>query len=68
VRPLAGAFFLISAGSFYGSILTAPEDGLRFVWFVILSILVVAALGGIFVMARQGEADRVRRAQRRVIP
>lgn len=68
VRPLAAAFFLLSAGSFYGSVITAPEDGLRFLWFVVLSILVVIVLAAIFVMARQGEADAARRAQRRVTP
>src|SRR3989304_4320591 len=52
VRPLAGGVFLISAGSFYGSILTAPEDGLLFVRIAIRKTLVKSALGGIFVMAR----------------
>jgi hypothetical protein len=68
VRPLAGVFFLLSAGSFYGSILTAPEDGLRFLWFVLLSILVVIVLAAIFVLTRQGEAAAARRAQRRITP
>jgi len=68
VRPLAGVFFLLSAGSFYGSILTAPEDGLRFLWFIILSILVVIVLAAIFVMTRQSEADAARRSQRKVTP
>jgi hypothetical protein len=37
-------------------------------YLVILSILVVIALGAVFVMARDSERDAVRKAQRRHIP
>lgn len=68
-RPLAGAFFLISAGSFYGSIFTGGSSDLaKLAYTVILSILVMIALGAIFVMARDSEQDAIRKAQRRHIP
>jgi len=68
-RPLAGAFFLIGAGSFYGSIFTGgASDILKLVYMIVLSILVIVVLGAIFVMARDAEKDAVRKAQRRHIP
>jgi len=68
-RPLAGAFFLIGAGSFYGSIFTGgASDILKLVYMIVLSILVIVVLGAIFVMARDAEKDAVRKAQRRHVP
>jgi hypothetical protein len=68
-RPLAGAFFLISAGSFYGSIFTGgSSDIAKLAYTVVLSILVMIALGAIFMMARDAEHDAIRKAQRRHIP
>jgi len=68
-RPLAGGFFLISAGSFYGSIFTGGAgDVLKLVYMIILSVLVIIVLGAIFVMSRDAEKDAVRKAQRRHIP
>jgi peptidoglycan/LPS O-acetylase OafA/YrhL len=69
VRPLAGAFFVISAGCFYGSIFAGGSDSLaKLLYLILLSILVVGALGAIFVMARDAEQDAIRKAQRRHIP
>lgn len=69
LRPLAGAFFVISVGGFYASIFSNPDrDFTKLVWTIILSVLVVAVLGGIFMMTREGEADAMRRAQRRLTP
>ncbi|MGI0149653.1 MAG: hypothetical protein ACREDF_09005 [Thermoplasmata archaeon] len=68
-RPLAGGFFLIGAGSFYGSIFTGgASDVLKLVYMIVLSVLVIAVLGAIFVMARDAEQDAIRKAQRRHIP
>lgn len=68
-RPLAGGFFLISAGSFYGSIFTGgASDVLKLVYMIILSVLVIIVLGAIFVMSRDAEQDAIRKAQRRHIP
>lgn len=68
-RPLAGGFFVIGAGSFYGSIFTGNAgDLLKLVYMIILSILVIVVLGAIFVMARDAEKDAIRKAQRRHIP
>jgi hypothetical protein len=68
-RPLAGGFFVISAGSFYGSIFTGgSSDLVRLVYTILLSILVMIVLGAIFVMARDTERDAIRKAQRRHIP
>src|SRR3989442_10100041 len=68
-RPLAGGFFVVGAGSFYGSIFTGnPSDFPKLLYLILLSILVMNALGAIFVMARDGGKDAVRRAQRQHIP
>ncbi len=68
-RPLAGGFFLIGAGSFYGSIFTGgSSDVSKLVYLIILSILVMIVLAAIFVMARDAEKDAIRKAQRRHIP
>ncbi len=70
VMPLAGAFFVIGIGSFYGSIATDPgSDALgKLVLMVIESIFVVIVLATIYIMARQGESDKVRKSQRKVTP
>lgn len=70
VRPLTAAFFLIGAGSFYGSIFTNAGEPviLVVIWIVLLSILVVGALAAIFLMARDAEAEAARKARRKVIP
>ncbi len=68
-RPLAGGFFVIGAGSFYGSIFTGGSGDLaKLLYLILLSVLVIIVLGAIFVMARDAEHDAVRRAQRRHIP
>lgn len=69
LRPLAGAFFVISAGSYYASIFTNQDADLtKLVWSIVLSILVVAVLVGVLVMSRQAEAQATRHAQRRLTP
>ncbi len=68
-RPLAGGFFVVGAGSFYGSIFTGGSGDLeKLLYLILLSVLVIIVLGAIFVMARDAERDAVRRAQRRHIP
>jgi len=70
VRPLAAGFFLVGAGSFYGSIFTNNAGGslLNLIWLILLSIVVLGLLVGIFVMAKDAERDAVRKAQRRLTP
>jgi len=59
LRRLAGGLFIVSAGSFYGSIFTSAADmGIMLLWAVILSVLVVVVLLGVYVMAREAEAPR----------
>ena len=68
-RPLAGAFFVIGAGSFYGSIFTGgSSDPAKLLYLILLSVLVIVVLVAIFVMARDAERDAVRKSQRRHIP
>ncbi len=68
-RPLAGGFFVVGAGCFYGSIFTGGSSDLaKLLYLILLSILVMVALGAIFVMARDAERDALRRAQRKHIP
>jgi len=68
-RPLAGGFFVIGAGSFYGSIFTGNStDIAKLLYLILLSILVMIVLAAIFVMARDAEQDAVRRAMRRHTP
>lgn len=68
--PLAGAFFVIGIGSFYGSIFVDPAQSSfgKLALSVILSIFVVIILGTIFYMSRQSERDAVRKSQRKVTP
>jgi hypothetical protein len=68
--PLAGAFFIIGVGSFYGSIFAdANQGGLgKLVLSLILSIFVVIVLVMIFYMSRQEERDAIRKSQRRLTP
>ena len=69
MRPLAGAFFVIGAGSFYGSIFTGGSPDLtKLLYLILLSILVIVVLAAIFVMARDSERDALRRSQRKHIP
>ena len=68
-RPLAGGFFVIGAGSFYGSIFTGEAGDVgKLLYLILFSVLVVIVLGAIFVMARDAEQDAIRKAQRRHIP
>src|SRR3989440_218934 len=68
-RPLAGGFFVIGAGSFYGSIFTGGASDLgKLLYLILLSVLVVIVLAAIFVMARDAERDANRKAQRKHIP
>ena len=69
MRPLAGAFFVIGAGSFYGSIFTGGStDLVKLLYLILLSVVVIVVLAAIFVMARDAERDAVRKSQRRHIP
>jgi peptidoglycan/LPS O-acetylase OafA/YrhL len=68
-RPLAGAFFVIGAGSLYGSIFTGGSSDLaKLAYLILLSILVMVVLAAIFVMSRDAEQDAVRRAMRKHTP
>jgi len=68
-RPLAGGFFVVGAGSFYGSIFAGnSSDFAKLMYLILLSILVMIVLGAIFVMARDAEKEAVRRAQRKYTP
>jgi len=69
LKQLAGGLFLVSAGSFYGSIFTSQNDtGTMLLWSVVLSVIVVVVLLGVFVMAREAEATEARTARRRLTP
>jgi FtsH-binding integral membrane protein len=68
-RPLAGAFFVIGVGSYYGSLFTNGDTSIgKLLWMVLLSILVVIVLATIFWMSRQTERDAIRKNQRRLTP
>ena len=68
-QPLAAAFFVISAGSFYGAIFTNGDSSLvKVIWLVLLSVIVVGALAGLFFLIRDAERDAVRRSQRKITP
>ncbi len=68
--PLAGAFFVIGIGSFYGSIFVDANQSNfgKLALSVILSIFVVIVLVTIWYMARNTERDAVRKSQRKVTP
>ena len=68
--PLAGAFFVIGVGSFYGSIFVdANQSGLgKLVLACIESVFVLIVLLTIFYQSRRAEADAIRQSQRRVTP
>ncbi len=68
--PLAGAFFVIGIGSFYGSIFVDANQSSfgKLALSVILSIFVVIVLVTIWYMARNTERDAVRKSQRKVTP
>lgn len=66
---MAGAFFVIGAGAFYGSIAVGTGDGAnKLLWMVFLSVFVVIVLAVIFYMSSQGERDAIRKSQRKVTP
>src|SRR2546427_2055953 len=68
-RPLAGGFFVVGAGSFYGSIFTGgSSDFAKLMYLILLSILVMIVLGAVFGMSKDAWRDAVRQAQRRYIP
>lgn len=68
--PLAGAFFVIGVGSFYGSVLVDSNQGSlgKLAFSLILSVFVVIVLVTIFYMSRQSERDAMRKSQRRITP
>ena len=69
LQRLSGLLFVVSAGSFYGSIFTSSNDtGTMLLWAVVLSVIVVIVLIGVFVMARDAEATTARAARRRLTP
>lgn len=69
LRPLAGAFFVIGVGSYYGAIATNADASLgKLLWMILLSVFVVGVLVLIFWMSRQSERDVVRKSQRRLTP
>lgn len=69
LRPLTAVFFLLSVVAFYASIYANPDpQSTKLIWIVVLSLLVAAPLVGMYVMARQEEADAARRAQRKITP
>src|SRR2546428_12423810 len=68
-RPLAGGFFVVGAGSFYGSIFTGnSSDFAKLLDLILLSILVMLAPGAILVMASVAVEDAVGVAQREDLP
>src|SRR2546422_4225116 len=68
-RPLAGGFFVVGAGSFYGSIFTGPSrDFAKLMYLILLSILGMIVLRAIFVLGKDAEKDAVRPGQRRYTP
>ncbi len=68
--PLAGAFFVIGIGSFYGSVFVndAEQPGGKLLWGIVISIFAIIVLTTIFIMARQGERDVIRKSQRKITP
>src|SRR3989441_8462610 len=55
-RPLAGGFFVVGAGSFYGSVFTGgSNDFAELMYLLLLSILVMIVLGAFFVMASDSQ-------------
>jgi hypothetical protein len=69
IRPLAAGFFLVGAGSFYGSIFTnGGSQTLNLIWIILLSIIVLGILFAIFYMSRDAEREAMRKAQRRLTP
>src|SRR5437667_11731769 len=68
-RPPAGGFFVIGAGSFYGSIFTGGAgDAGKLLYLMLSSVLVVIVRGAIFVIAGDADEDATRKAPRRSIP
>ena len=69
LKQLAGGLFVVSAGTFYGSIFTSQSDqGIMLLWSIVLSVIVVVVLLGVFVMSREAEATQARMTRRRLTP
>ncbi len=68
--PLAGAFFVIGIGSFYGSVFVNANEtsGGKLLWGLVISVFTIIVLVTIFYMSRQGERDKIRKSQRKVTP
>src|SRR2546429_5983121 len=65
-RPLAGGFFVVGAGSFYGSIFTGgSNDFAEPMDLILLSVLLMILLAAIFFLAQDARKDMVRRALRK---
>src|SRR2546429_2917136 len=68
-RPLAGGFFVVGAGSFYGSNFTGgSNDFAELMYLILLLILLMIVPRAIFVMAKDAEKDMGRPAPRQDIP
>src|SRR2546430_15111144 len=62
-RPLAGGFFVVGAGSFYGSIFTGGAGGLaKLMYFIPLSILVIIVPRAVFLVGEDAGRDAGRQA------
>src|SRR3989442_4576764 len=62
-RPLAGGFFVVGAGSFYGSNFTGDSsDFSKLLYLILLSVLVMVVLGAISVLGRGPGRDAGPRA------
>src|SRR2546430_17123328 len=62
-RPLAGGFFAVGAGSFYGSIFTGGAGGLaKLMYFIPLSILVIIVPRAVFLVGEDAGRDAGRQA------
>src|SRR5256885_11873118 len=67
-RPLAGGFFVIGAGSFYGSIFTGGAgDAGKLVYLVLLFVLVGILPCAVFVIAQDAGHDAILQAMRRTL-
>src|SRR2546429_9982301 len=68
-RPLAGGFFVVGAGSFYGSIFTGGGGGFAEILdLILLSSLVMIVLRGVFCMGKEPEGEPGRQGPRRGNP
>src|SRR3989449_11043953 len=68
-RPLAGGFFVVGAGSFYGSIFTGgSNDFAKLMYPILLSIPVKIVPRAIFVLAEDAGKENGRPGQRKYNP